>query len=83
MTKNYLHDKRLSFKAKGLLTYLLAHPGCSIDKLELREHATEGSTAIVSALRELKLFGYIRTNYTRSESGKMTGAETKFFETSL
>lgn len=57
---NYLNDKRLSLKAKGLFALVLSTPEdwkCSVKSL--KEMCKENETAIKSALEELKEQGYL------------------------
>lgn len=55
-----LHDKRLSFRARGVLTFLLAHPDdWEISTGDLSAYAVEGRDAIRSALDELRKLGYV------------------------
>ena len=60
-----LEDKRLSFKARGLLAYLLSKPDDWEIHISALCHAseTDGETAIRSALAELTRYGY--ASFTR------------------
>jgi predicted transcriptional regulator len=67
---NYLLDKNLSLKAKGLLCILLSLPDdwdCSINGLV--EICKESKTAVASALGELRKYGYMRLERTHNENG--------------
>lgn len=65
-----LEDERLSFKARGLLAYLLSRPdGWSTDSSELATHGPDGRTAVLSALKELEEAGYLRRTRGRDEQG--------------
>jgi hypothetical protein len=56
-----LEDQRLSFRAKGLLAFLLAHPGFDLsDKRALTSASLEGMDAVETALKELEEAGYLR-----------------------
>ncbi len=67
----YLRDGRLSLKAKGLLTFLLAQPdnqdytmqGLSLMRMEEIDDVRD-------ALRELNRAGYIRRTDAHNESGR-------------
>lgn len=64
-----LRDKRLSFKARGLLVMMLSLPTnweCRTGWLE--DQTTEGREAIKSALRELEEFGY--ATHSRQEPAR-------------
>lgn len=58
---NYiLEDTRISFRAKGLLCYLISKPnGWSVIIEDLYSKTVEGYTAIRSAIDELLLTGYM------------------------
>jgi hypothetical protein len=66
-------DARLSWKAKGLLGYLLTKPdGWKVIRADLIKHSTDGDSAIRSALKELQRYGYLA--YRRiKEKGKFVG----------
>jgi hypothetical protein len=54
-----LHDSRISFKAKGLLAYLLSKPDNWIPRLaELLKNSKEGESSITAGLNELREFNY-------------------------
>lgn len=56
----WLRDKRLSFKARGLLSLLLSHSqGWSLSIQSLVTDSKEGKDAIRSAIHELETFGYL------------------------
>lgn len=72
--KTCLQDERLSWKAKGLLCYLLSLPDdwkIYID--ELKNHASDGRDGTATALRELITFGYCIRERARDEKGKFIG----------
>jgi hypothetical protein len=54
-----LEDKRISWKAKGILAYLLSKPDDWYIRMEdIINHAPEGRDAVRVAMQELKKFGY-------------------------
>jgi uncharacterized phage protein (TIGR02220 family) len=54
-----LADGRLSYRAKGLLAYMLSLPNdAAVDVKELAEASSEGKDAIGTALHELSVAGY-------------------------
>lgn len=60
MSNYHLKDKRLSFKAKGLLSYMLSLPDdCDFSLKGLCSASQDNLTAIRSALRELEAFNYV------------------------
>lgn len=63
-------DKRLSFKAKGILGYLLSKPdGWRIINKDLQNHAKDGRESIDSGLKELKETGYLVFHRTKKPDG--------------
>jgi len=67
-----LEDPRLSFRAKGLLAYLLAHPDFDLsNKRMLAAVSLEGVDALKTALKELEEAGYFRTEQESCEDGSV------------
>lgn len=65
-----LRDERLSFRATGLLAYLLSLPqGSAIDSTTLSGRKREGRDAIRSAYRELEGCGYVERERTQDPGG--------------
>ena len=70
----------LSFKAKGILTYLLSRPdGWEVSVADLIKHGTEGEAAVRSGLKELKEAGHMRYTQSRNQ-GRITGWLIEVFE---
>lgn len=66
-----LRDSRLSFRARGVLAYLLSMPDnwqTSSDRLA--KETTEGRDAIRAALRELQSAGYIARHRSQGDDGR-------------
>jgi hypothetical protein len=78
----FLSDERLSWKAKGLLGYLLSKPSnWRVYVSDLIKRSKDGKDAVYSALRELEAAGYIERRQTRDpETQRITGYETVVFE---
>ena len=81
MSNYHLRDKRLSLKAKGLLSQMLSLPEdwdytlaglCYINR--------ERKDAIRTAIRELEQAGYIRRRQTIDSGGKFAGNEYTIYE---
>jgi len=80
MNKTSLQDKKLSWKAKGLHAYMLSMPNdWKFYDIELEKHAKDGKDALKTALKELKLNGYMKRERRRNEEGKFEW-ETLVFE---
>jgi hypothetical protein len=76
-----LNDKSLSWKAKGIHTYMLSLPDdwtFHID--EIATHAKDGVDSLRAGLKELKEKGYLQ-RYPVKENGKIVRWETHVFET--
>ncbi len=67
-----LEDARLSFRAKGLLAYLLSHPGIDLSHMKrLTEVSLEGVDAVETAWKELETAGYLRPGEERDSEGQL------------
>ncbi|WP_025693906.1 hypothetical protein [Paenibacillus durus] len=75
-----LQDNLLSFKARGLLAYMLSKPDSfrfHID--ELVKHGTDGKDSVRAGLKELEQCGYIK-RYSVKEKGKIQSWEMDIYE---
>ena len=71
MANYHLRDKELSFKAKGLLSYMLSLPEDWDYSLNgLARVSKEGIKAIKNIITELKEKGYLKINRLRKENGQ-------------
>lgn len=87
-TKNYtvmanyhLRDKNLSFKAKGLMSFMLSLPDkwdYSITGLSM--FGTDKIDSVRSALKELEKQGYVRAERVRDNKGMLRGTEYTVME---
>jgi hypothetical protein len=70
----WMRDERLSWKAKGLLAYLLGHAaGFRVSQNLMQRQATDGRDSLLSGLAELEHAGYlVRSGRQRGEGGKYT-----------
>jgi hypothetical protein len=67
-----LEDTRLSFRAKGLLAYLLFHPGLDLSQTKrLTEVSLEGVDAVETAWKELEEAGYLRPGEESDSEGNL------------
>lgn len=67
-----VQDKRLSFRARGVLACVLSFPPShrfTADQLA-REHGTEGRDAVRAAFKELEDLGYLKRTRRKTEGGK-------------
>lgn len=68
-----IRDNRLSWKAMGLLVYLLAHPAnFRLNLVYLARQRPSGRDATRSALRELEAAGYVRIERSHDSRGRFS-----------
>jgi len=80
---DWARDRRLSYRARGILTYLMSHEvGWSISLVDLAadtredtESDEEGLTAVRTAVKQLERRGYIERARTRDAKGRVTGTQ--------
>jgi len=61
ISKIPIHSPQLSFKAKGILTYLMSHSDNWKTRIaDLENHSTDGEKAIRAGLQELRKAGYAK-----------------------
>ena len=79
MSNHHLKDRRLSLKAKGLLSMMLSLPKEWDYTLKgLARISREGVDAIREAVRELEQAGYVVRSRTRNRKGQLANAEYIF-----
>ena len=72
--KRCLDDTRLSWKAVGLLAYLLSRPpDWQIRVSHLSNLRKQGRRVVQTGLNELKACGYLQVVIIRDDSGRITG----------
>lgn len=83
INRTMLSDKRLSWKAKGILSYLLSMPDdWQVYSTEIQRHATDGIDSLSSGLKELIKLGYIKRTRRRNNKGHFEGYEYVIHEVS-
>lgn len=71
-----LEDKRLSFKAKGILAYLLGKPDdWTVRVKDIMKRSTDGEHAVRSGLQELEEAGYLEKQQERRKDGTFEPTE--------
>jgi hypothetical protein len=71
-----LRDAQLSWKAKGLLAYLLSLPDdWAIYLSEIESHSTDKTISIRTGIKELTSAGYLTKHKTRAIRGRFAGWE--------
>lgn len=80
----FFEDTRLSWKAKGLMGYLLSRPdNWKINHKDLVNRSKDGKDAVTSTLQELQNVGYIHYFQERAERGKFGKWIWDVYETPL
>ena len=73
MDKGFFEDSRLSYKAKGILGYLLTKPdNWEVRITDLKNHAKDGRDSIYAGLKELQDHGYYRKVQVRNDKGRLS-----------
>ncbi len=81
MANYHLKDRRLSYKAKGLLSEMLSlPPDWDYTLSGLAVIAADGLDGVRSAVRELEKYGYLVRTQSRDERGRMSVNEFVVYE---
>jgi hypothetical protein len=73
MHKGFFEDSRLSFKAKGILGYLLTKPdNWEVRVADLMNHAKDGRDSIYAGLKELQDHKYYYKVQSRNKKGRLS-----------
>jgi hypothetical protein len=74
-------DERVSYKAKGILLYLMSRPDdWKIYEDEIAKHSSDGIKSVRSGIKELIKYGYIVRKSIRNEHGRFQGYEYLVFD---
>lgn len=81
LDKRPLEDIRLSWKAKGLLAYLISKPDdWKVYLSELVQRSKDGADSTKSALKELRTCGYLEKYPIKDDKGRVVSWETCVYE---
>lgn len=81
MDKSFLEDERLSYKAKGILAYLLGKPdNWKVIVGNLVNYSTDGKASVYAGLKELNQFGYYEKIPIRDDKGHFVRWESTVYE---
>ena len=84
LDKRFLSDSRISWRSKGILSYLLSKPDdWQTREADLIKQSTEGRDAVRAALRELEACGYMQKEQRRSGRGAFATNEYIIIEAPL
>jgi hypothetical protein len=82
MNKEFLSDDRLSWKAKGILSYLLSKPDdWTVIVEHLIKQSKDGRDSVYAGLKELKEYCYMEKYPVKDDKGKILYWESKVYET--
>jgi hypothetical protein len=81
VNKEFVNDPLISWKAKGILLYLLSKPDdWKVYESDIICHSTDGRDSVRSAIKELIENGYIIRSRKRDEKGRLNSAEYVVYE---
>ncbi|MGS0763116.1 DnaD domain protein [Syntrophomonas curvata] len=81
ISRDIINDSRLSWKAKGLLTYLLDQSDSwQFYESEICSHGTDGRTSVATGLQELEKYGYLTRDWIRDDHGRYIGRVWEVYE---
>ena len=84
INNDILNDTELSFKAKGLFSYLWSLPDDWIYyETEVAKHSTDGRDSVRSGLKELEEKGYLKRGRERNEKGQLVNADWQLADTPM
>jgi hypothetical protein len=82
MSNTHFKEKKMSLKAKGLLSLMLSLPDTwNYSVSGLVALSKDGKDSVMSALAELETFGYLERIRTINAKGQFSGIEYNIFET--
>jgi uncharacterized phage protein (TIGR02220 family) len=78
ISNDLIKNQHLSWKARGILTYILSLPDdWDINLKELAKHsAADGIESFRAGWKELEKFGYVRHEKSRNDKGRIVGYRT-------
>ncbi|WP_051540306.1 helix-turn-helix domain-containing protein [Clostridium ihumii] len=82
LNKTALEDANLSFKAKGILAYLMSKPDnwkCSI--IDLKKNSKDGRDSLYAGLKELRKHGYLIKRPIKNDKNIIESWEEVIYET--
>ena len=81
MSNHHFKEKKMSLKAKGLLSLMLSLPDdWDYSVSGLATLSKDGKDSIMSALAELEKFGYLTRKRLTDDKGRFAGIEYNIFE---
>lgn len=79
LDKSFLEDTRLSYKAKGILAYLLSKPdNWKVIVGNLVNYSADGKASVYAGLKELRECGYYEKVPIRNDKDTLSGGNPPF-----
>ncbi|PTH16547.1 conserved phage C-terminal domain-containing protein [Staphylococcus auricularis] len=80
-SKHYVEDETLSWKAKGLMTYLFSKPDhWKVHQNQLVKVSTDGKDSVRAIINELIAKGYMTRDISKKDNGCFDGYEYTLYE---
>lgn len=84
LDKTCINDPALSFKAKGIHTYLMGLPDdWSINMEDLENRSLDGRMAVRSGMKELLDYGYAERTVSNQSNGRLNGWDYVVYESPI
>ena len=81
MSNHHMRNKKLSLKAKGLLSYMLSNPDdWNYTLAGLANQSRDGIDSVRSAVQELEQSGYLCRVKVRDARGRITDCDYQVYE---
>ena len=81
MSNSHFKEKKMTLKAKGLLSLMLSLPeGWDFSINGLCALSKDGRDSVMKTLQELEEFGYLKRTVQRSDSGQIMGYDYDVYE---
>ena len=81
INNSLIQDKRISWKARGMLIYILSLPDdWVIYAKEVQTHSPDGKASFATGMKELEKYGYIVKEYKRNDKGHIVGMNYRVYD---
>lgn len=82
ISNEVVNDTSISFKAKGIMLYLLSKPdNWAVYEKDIISHSTDGRDSVRNGIKELINAGYISRHRVRNQNGQLGNCEYEVRET--
>lgn len=81
ISNTIIEDNTLSYRAKGILLYLLSKPkNWKFNEVDIVKHSSDGKKSISTGIKELITKGYVKRAKSKDKSGKWSGYLYEIYE---